>query len=140
MAELDLLVVGDCNPDLVLVGDGVEPRFGQSENFVDAATLTIGGSCSITACAAARLGLRTAFVGVVGDDVFGKYMLTALAERGVDVSGCVVEPGRPTGLSVVLSKGSDRATLTAAGAIDDFNTDMVDRDLLRSARHVHSIG
>ena len=42
-------------------------------------------------------------------------MLEALAERGVDVSACRVAPGRPTGASVILSNGTDRAILTAIG-------------------------
>jgi hypothetical protein len=42
-SEFDVLVLGDCNPDLVLSGDDVEPQFGQIERLVDAAELTIGG-------------------------------------------------------------------------------------------------
>ena len=38
------------------------------------------------ACAAARLGLRVAMVGVVGDDVFGRFMLDAMREHGLDVN------------------------------------------------------
>ena len=91
----DLLVVGDCNPDLLLIGDDVEPEFGQREKLVETAQLVVGGSAAITACGAARLGLRTAFVGAVGDDQFGTFMLDALADRGVDVSGCLVEPRDP---------------------------------------------
>jgi sugar/nucleoside kinase (ribokinase family) len=136
MAELDLLVLGDANPDLVLTGD-VVPAFGQAEKLVDGARLVIGGSGAITACAAARLGLRTAFVGVVGDDAFGRFMLDALAERGVDTSGCTVDPGRPTGLSVVLSRREDRATLTSVGTIGDLRGDLVPPELLTSTRHVH---
>ncbi|MFN8150206.1 MAG: hypothetical protein U0R24_03630 [Solirubrobacterales bacterium] len=49
-----LLVLGDCNPDLIMRGD-VEPRFGQAEKLVESAELTIGGSATITACGAARL-------------------------------------------------------------------------------------
>ena len=139
-SDFDLLVFGDCNPDLILSGEAVEPWFGQRERMVDASMLTIGGSASITACGAARLGLRTAFAGIVGDDVFGRFMLDALAARGVDVSGCVVDPDGPTALSVVLSKGDDRATLTAAGVMERWRTDLLDRDLLRSARLLHSVG
>ena len=43
-ADLDLLVLGDCNPDLILRGGAVEPAFGQAERLIDAADLTIGGS------------------------------------------------------------------------------------------------
>jgi sugar/nucleoside kinase (ribokinase family) len=136
MADLDLLVLGDANPDLILSGD-VEPDFGQAEKLVDGATLTIGGSGAIMACAAARLGLRTAFVGVLGDDAFGRYMLEALAEREVDTRGCTVDPSRPTGLSVILSRGEDRAILTSTGSIPDLRGELVDPDLLVSTRHVH---
>jgi sugar/nucleoside kinase (ribokinase family) len=136
MPELDLLVLGDCNPDLVLRGD-VEPAFGQTEKLVDEARLTIGGSGAIAACGAARLGLRTAFVGVVGDDVFGRFMLVALDEAGVDTTGVVVDPDRPTGLSVILSRGEDRAILTSTGTIGDLRAEAVDRELVRSARHLH---
>jgi len=136
MADFDLLVLGDANPDLIVRGD-VTPEFGQAEKLVDRADLVIGGSGAITACGAARLGLRVAFAGVVGEDVFGRFMQDALAERGVDTTGLVVDPSRPTGLSVVLSKGEDRATLSALGAIADLRAGMIDHALLGSSRHVH---
>ena len=137
MSGLDLLVVGDCNPDLVLRGRGVEPAFGQVERLVDAAELTIGGSAAIAACGAARLGLETALASVVGEDPFGRFMLDALAERGVDVSGVMVRAGSRTGVTVVLVRGSDRAMLTALGTITELTPELIDRRLLRAARHVH---
>ena len=69
MRDLDLLVVGDCNPDLVMAGRRVRPEFGQGETWVEHAELVVGGTSSITACGGARLGLRTAMAGVVGDDM-----------------------------------------------------------------------
>ena len=137
MTELDLLVVGDCNPDLVLRGGDVEPAFGQVERLVEEGELTIGGSGAIASCGAARLGLRTALASVVGADPLGRFMLDALGERGVDVSGVVVHPDARTGISVVLVRGSDRAILTALGTISELTADLVDRQLLRGARHVH---
>ncbi len=136
MTERDLLVLGDVNPDLVVTGD-VEPRFGQVEVLVDTARLVIGGSGAITACAAAKLGLGTALVGVVGDDDLGRSVLTHIAESGVDTSGCVIDPDRPTGLSIVLSRGDDRAILTSRGTIADLRAELLDPGLIRSARHVH---
>lgn len=136
MKDFDLLVVGEINPDLVLRGD-VEPRFGQAEKMVDAADLTIGSSSAIMACGAARLGLRTAFVGVVGDDAFGHFMLDAMRHRGIDTRHCVVDPALETGVSVILSRGADRAILTHLGAISALREDQVDRALLRSSRHLH---
>ena len=137
MDDLDLLVLGDCNPDLVVSGADVRPRFGQAERLVDEARLTIGGSGAIIACAAARLGLRTALAAVVGDDLLGHWMLDQLADRGVDVGGCVVDPVRPTGLTVVLSEPGDRAILTAVGTIAALRVSDVDPERRRAARHLH---
>ncbi len=135
--DLDLLVLGDCNPDLILRGDSVEPAFGQVERVIDSADLTIGGSGAITACAAARLGLRTAIAGVLGDDEFGRFMVGALRERGVETAGLIIDPDARTGLSVILSRDQDRAILTFPGAIASLQPRAVDPALLARARHVH---
>jgi sugar/nucleoside kinase (ribokinase family) len=137
MTDFDVLVLGDANPDLVMRSAELEPAFGQQERLVDDALLTIGGSGAIFACGAARLGLRVAFVGSVGDDTFGHFLLGALAERGVDASRCAVDPQLRTGVTVVLSRGEDRAILTFLGAIEELRGHALDPGLLRSARHVH---
>ena len=58
------------------------PVFGQAERLVDDVRLTLGSSSAITACGAARLGLRVAMVGVVGDDPLGRFVLEALRRPG----------------------------------------------------------
>ncbi|GII28111.1 carbohydrate kinase family protein [Planotetraspora mira] len=121
----DLLVVGDANPDVILSGVPRRPAYGQREELVDTGVLTVGGSGAIMACGAARLGLRTAFVGRVGDDDAGRFMLSSLEARGVDVSACVVDPALPTALTVVLVDGgrggrpSRAEARTPAGAPGD---------------------
>ena len=137
MSDLDLLVLGDVNPDLVLSDAAMEVAFAQAETLVEDAELTIGGSGAIMACGAARLGLRTALIGLVGPDQFGEFMLRAVSERGVDVSGVIVDPDVRTGLTVVLSRPDDRAILTFPGAIGAMTADRVDAGLLGRARHVH---
>jgi sugar/nucleoside kinase (ribokinase family) len=134
--RLDLLVLGDANPDLVLAGD-VEPAFGQVERLVDQARLTVGGSAAIVATGAARLGLRVGFCGVVGDDLFGRFIRDELSRRNVDVRGLLVDRNRPTGLTVVLSRHDDRAILTHRGTIGDLETGRIDPAFLERARHIH---
>jgi len=136
MQSLDVLVVGELNVDLILGGD-VTPAFGQVEQLLDDATLTIGSSSAIAACGMARLGLRVAFAGLVGDDLFGRFMLDALAARGVDVAAVVVDPAVKTGVSVILSRGEDRAILTFPGSIAALRAEHVDLALLGRARHLH---
>jgi sugar/nucleoside kinase (ribokinase family) len=137
----DILVAGEINPDLILSGN-VTPEFGQVEKLVDSADLTVGSSSAIFACGAARLGLKVAFVGVCGADIFGRFMLDELSRRGVDVEAAIVDPTQPTGLSVILNRTGggaqgDRAILTHVGAINRLRAEQVTRALLQKARHLH---
>jgi sugar/nucleoside kinase (ribokinase family) len=133
----DILVPGEINPDLILSGN-VIPAFGQVEQLVDSADLAVGSSSAIFAIGAARLGLKVAFVGVCGADIFGRYMLDELSRGGVDVSGVIIDPVQATGLSVILNRsGGDRAILTHLGAINGLRAEQVTQVLLKKARHLH---
>jgi sugar/nucleoside kinase (ribokinase family) len=137
VTRYDVAVLGDVNPDIVVRG-AAAPRFGQAETLVEAITLTVGGSASIFACAAARLGLRTAMLGIVGDDALGAFMREALAARGVDVAHLRTHPDVPTGASAILARpDGDRAILTAAGTIAALGPEHVDPAVLATSRHVH---
>ncbi len=137
MSSLDLIVLGDCNPDLVISGEDVVPEFGQAEKLVGSMALMIGGSAAITAVAAARLGLAVALVAAVGEDPAGELMRSLLAGEGVDVSSVLVRPGLATGMTTVLSSGADRAILTALGAMAAVSAADVPSELLGRARHLH---
>jgi sugar/nucleoside kinase (ribokinase family) len=108
------------------------------EKLVGTIRLTVGGSSAITACGLARLGLRVAHGGVVGDDLLGHAILEALRDRGVDTSMVSIEPAIPTGATVVLGRGDHRALLTATGTIDRLRAEDVPRDVLARTRHVHA--
>jgi sugar/nucleoside kinase (ribokinase family) len=135
--EYDILVAGEINPDLVLSSPNLEPLFDQHETLVDSANLTIGSSCAIFACGAARLGLRVAIIGIVGKDLFGDFMLAELQRRAVDISQVIVDSSCETGLSVILSRGQDRAILTYMGSIDALQARQVTDSLLEKSRHLH---
>ncbi|MFF0533794.1 carbohydrate kinase family protein [Streptomyces coelicoflavus] len=136
--NLDLLVVGDANPDVV-VGPLDSPlAFGQREQLVPGGALTLGGSAAIMACGAARLGLRVAFAGRVGDDDAGRYVRDTLDAHGVDTSALLVDPRLPTPLTVILTRGDDRAIVTAPGTLPATTAADVPAELLSTARHVHA--
>jgi len=113
----DLLVIGDANPDVILGPLDAPLAFGQREQLVSGGTLTLGGSAAIVACGAARLGLRVAFAGRVGDDDAGRYIRDALAAHGVDIQGLHLDPERSTPLTVILTRDQDRAIVTAPGTL-----------------------
>lgn len=134
--RFDLIVAGELNADLILSGD-VIPAFGQVEKLVDGADLTVGSSSAIFACGAARLGLKVAFIGKVGRDVFGRFMIQSLAERGIDTRGVIEDSNIQTGLSVILNRGSDRAILTYPGSIPLLRFSHIPADLVAAGRHLH---
>jgi ribokinase len=116
-ARFDVALVADMCVDLILSGD-VRPKFAQFEQLIDDYYLDIGGSSNVFACQAAKLNLRTAVIGRVGDDEFGRFVRTKVGEQGVDVSGVGVQAGLKTGIGVTLAEPSDRAILTYLGSID----------------------
>jgi len=137
---IDVLVLGDVNPDLVLQGDLV-PKFGQAEQLLDSADLVLGGSAAITAHALARLGRRTRLAAAVGPDLFGRTILDLLRAGGVDTDAIFVSKELCTGLTVVLSRGHDRAILTHLGAISSLSAGQAEHQLAAAARdgarHLH---
>ena len=134
---LDLVVVGDCNPDVLVLGDDVTPSFGQQEKLVEGIWMVVGGSAAITAVAAARLGLSVGLVAAVGADPAGEFLLGQLSREGVSTEAVAVRDGVPTGMTVALSRGADRAILTALGAVASLTAQDVPAMLLTRARHVH---
>lgn len=136
VSHYDILIAGEINPDLILSGN-VAPEFGQVEKLVDSASLTIGSSSAIFACGAARLGLKAAFIGVCGDDVFGRFMLDEMSKRGVDIGHVIVRADGQTGLSVILNNQTDRAILTHPGLVADLQASDISDSLLSKSRHLH---
>jgi sugar/nucleoside kinase (ribokinase family) len=133
----DLLVLGDCRPDVVVAGQAAAAYGRQQQKQVTGMSLVIGGAAAITAVAAARLGLRVALVAAVGDDPAGHFMLTELAREGVNISGVAIRDDASTGMSVVLPQGGGLGVLTASGPVSTLTAADVPGSLLAGARHVH---
>ena len=87
--------------DLVSLGElliDFTPR-GVSENGNPLFERNPGGGPANLACAAAKLGADTAFLGKVGDDVFGRALRDILRQNGVNVDGLRLSAENPTTLA-----------------------------------------
>ncbi|WP_026421981.1 sugar kinase [Actinokineospora inagensis] len=100
-------------------------------------TRTIGGAESNVACTLARLGVRSAWVSAVGDDPFGRAVVDSVRRAGVDTSGVVVDPTRPTGLYVKTTPVRYYRRGSAAAAM---GPDVVERLDLAGTKIVHVSG
>jgi sugar/nucleoside kinase (ribokinase family) len=134
--DLDVLVVCEINVDIVVSGMAGPPDFG-AERLVEGVTLTAGSSGVLTATGLADLGLRVGVCGLIGDDVFGRYMLEHCARHGIDRSGVVVDPQERTGACVALSGSADRALLTFAGSMAHLQYEHLRFETIARARHLH---
>jgi ribokinase len=79
-----------------------------------AARFTPGGKGANQAVAAARLGAGVRMAGCVGDDDFGRRLLAALREEGVDHDGVRVTAGAPTGLAMISVDPAGENIITVA--------------------------
>lgn len=136
MRRFDVTIAGELNLDLILYGVPEEiPR--ERELLVSDMNLTLGSSSAIVAHNLASLGSRVGFISCIGDDPLGEMALKRLAAAGVDVSRVVVLPGRKTGLTVILQRGSWRNMLTYPGTIFDLRKEHLDIDYVAAAQHFH---
>jgi ribokinase len=105
--SVDLAVATPTYLDLTLVGLESLPVLGEERFAAD--LLRSPGGGAITAVGAARLGVVTALVAPLGDDLAGDLIREALAAEGVTVG---VRKAPRTPVTIVLPVGDDRAMAT----------------------------
>src|SRR5690606_17276723 len=100
--ELDIVVVGELNMDLIMTGFTSFLEMGQNKLSKDI-NLTMGSASAIFACNIARLGVDVGFCGKVGDDLLGDYILKTLKSSNIEVSQIIKDENAKTGICVSIS-------------------------------------
>ena len=108
---MDLVCVGDVMLDIRVDADALK-RGGDVHGRV---LLQPGGTSSNAAVWAAWAGASSRVHGRIGDDLPGRTITGALAERGVDVA-VTVDPAAPTGTMLVLHEPGERSMVADRGA------------------------
>lgn len=150
---MDVIGVGALNvdlfyevPDLNIAGRRFEAG---SEAFVDGASFADvnaelanrgklvgrsgGGSAANTITALSRMGYDAGFLGVVGKDDHGKFLLKSM--EGADISR--VKKYQRSGMCVSVMHGGDRSLLVLPNANEYFSFTEDDVGFLNSAKFVH---
>lgn len=100
--------------------------------------LHLGGLAGVTATVLSQLGADTAFLGCVGNDGFGEYLLGMMKSQGVDVSRVRRTSEAGTSATVVLVSGDgERTFLHHVGANGIVSEQDVDLDFIGQARILH---
>ena len=102
--------------------------------MADRLHLSTGGCAANVAVDLAKLDLRVAVVGRVGDDVLGRFVAESLTASGVDTRHLVETAKTETsGTLIVNVAGEDRRFIHAFGANAAFDGSEVSDELLTSA-------
>jgi sulfofructose kinase len=98
-----------------------------------------GGQVATAVLACARLGLRTAYAGAVGDDGAAELVLAPLRRAGVDLSGVRAIPGARTRRAqiAVERRSGERRVDPRRDPRLLLAPEALDREQLRSARALH---
>ena len=97
-----ILVIGELNVDLIVSGLASLPALGR-ELTCTGFSRALGSSSAIFARALAGLGAQVDFVGKVGDDDNGRFMVAQLQEIGIGTDGVVSDPAVQTGITISLT-------------------------------------
>jgi sugar/nucleoside kinase (ribokinase family) len=117
----DVLCAGIIVADHVCTPIAHVPAAGELV-MADRMLLTIGGCAANAAVDLVKMGVRSAVVGRVGDDVFGRVVADMLRANGVDVSAIKVSAGADTSQTLIVNvAGQDRRYVHTFGANAQFS-------------------
>ncbi len=96
-----------------------------------------GGSSANVAVGLSKLGVRTAFVGKVGDDAFGSLLEKTLRQNGVDTSGMSYSKEARTTLVFISERDGGILFYRNPGADMLLSCDEIDEGMFKEASLLH---
>jgi sugar/nucleoside kinase (ribokinase family) len=134
-----VVAVGDAIVDRITPPMRPLPR-GDFQGHIDAFETLPGGNATNFALQIARLGAKTAFVGVLGRDANADLLREAYRRQGVRAI-VRTDAAHPTGATVALSwTGGGRALITSLGANGELRLQDIPAKILNRFDHLHRAG
>ena len=135
MKDLDVIGIGALNVDQFY---RVERILEDGESVTRGSATYPGGSAANTVHGLSRLGVKTGFVGAVGDDADGRLLTRAFQRAGVDISHVFVKPRARTGSVLCLSdEFGHRSLYVTPGANGLLSAEDIDQAYLKKAQILH---
>jgi len=131
---MDIICLGE------LIVDMFPAEIGRKHTEVSAFRPVPGGAPANVAVAAARLGARSAFIGKVGEDIFGHWLADVLAREGVETRGMRFDPDARTTMNIMAQPDPhsyECLFYRNPGADTRLRQDELDRALLTATRAFH---
>ncbi len=98
-----------------------------------------GGPVANTLAQLNRLGMKTQYMGVLGNDEFGRQIVENMKEEGIDISALRLSDGETSAFSIVLvdSSTKKRSIIFHPGCGLTVPADCVDAEAIKSAKLLH---
>lgn len=137
--QYDVLVVGRPTCDVIFTGLSKWPEPGR-ENYASGLNVSAGGAFNFCA-AASRLGLRVAFGGLIGNDVWSRFVREQFAAERVSTEFLHVIDRPLPAVSVALNVDEDRGFVTHEADAEECDHQLTEHvvEMISEvdARHVH---
>jgi len=129
---LDVILIGATALDIIAKVD----RFPESDEIVLAREVIRlpGGSISNIAVGLARLGLKVGFIGKVGNDDDGTFLIESLKKEKVDTSRVVISEGCTASTFIAVNKEGKRIIFALGGKALLEKPEEIPVDYLQNAR------
>ena len=134
--KFDVLVVGELNIDLILDGLQKFPETGK-EILADEMLYTLGSSSAIFASNLSALGVSVNYCGCIGNDDFGKKIISDLNGENINTDNLIKTNKTKTGITVAFNFNQDRAMITYPGAMNELSEKDITDVVLNNAKHLH---
>lgn len=130
----DIVCVGILCADIL--GKTIDQFPGKGKlSLVENINLEIGGCAANVAISLAKIGLRPAIIGKIGDDSLGHFAKKALEQENVNINSLRIDPSVSTAASMVMiSADGERTILHSLGANEHFCFDDINLGVVRQSK------
>lgn len=130
--KYDVVALGELLIDLI--------EYGKSDRQNPILEVNAGGApCNVLAMLN-KLGDKTAFIGKVGNDCFGKQLKNCIIDCGIDATGLIMDNNAPTTLAIVHTlEGGERefSFYRDGGADTKLTKEELPLDILKNTKIFH---
>ena len=110
-------------------------------SLVDRMELHGGGCANNTGIGLAKIGVKTAVIGRVGNDGFGDFLVNSLEKNGVDCTGMIRDMEAATSATMVMVHGDgERSFIHYIGANAVLSEADVNYDIVKNSKILHVAG
>ena len=130
---MDVLCIGETLTDIITHPvSGV--KLNNDASTVEEIVFKTGGDALNNSIDLAKIGNSVAYVGRIGSDFSGDFIIESCRSAGVDMSHVVRSPSPHTKMNILVDANGDRAFFYYPGASAEFSLEDVDLSLLEQCR------